>query len=139
VALDGAATRGAERLVVEIDGGAAAEAAGAGLLLAVDVELWRQRDVLLFAWPGDPSRTGGDGEAPRLAAGAPGIEAPDYELEGRRDELLARPWREARLVPEGGPEGRGRLGTWTLTLALLAAAVALLALLHRILSAQVRA
>lgn len=139
VALDGAATRGAERLVVEIDGGGAAETAGAGLLPAVDVELWRQRDVLLFAWPGDPSRTGGDGEAPRLAAGAPGLEAPDYELEDRRDELLARPWREARLVPEGSPEGRGRLGTWTLTLALLAAAVALLALLHRILSAQVRA
>lgn len=134
VALDGAATRGAERLVVEIDDGGAAEAAGAGPLPAVDVELWRQRDVLLFAWPRDPSRTGGDGEAPRLAAGAPGLEAPGYELGERRDELLARPWREARLVPEGGPEGRGRLGTWTLTLALLAAAVALLALLHRILS-----
>ena len=138
VALDGAGGPRAERLVVEIDDRGAPEAGGAGPLPAVDVELWRRRDVLLFAWPGSPGGEGGDGVEPDLAAGAAGLQAPDYQLADRREEVLARPWQEARVVPEGGSEGRGRVGAWTITLALLGAVAALIVLLHRILSEQAR-
>jgi hypothetical protein len=122
VALADAEGRGARRLAVEIDD------RGAEPLPAVDLELWRRRDVLLFAWPA------GD-EGPLLGAGAAGLEAPDYELAARRDELLARPWREARLAAEGAEEAAGgRLGAWAIALALVGAAVALVVLLDRILT-----
>lgn len=125
VALDGSESRGSRVLAVEIDD------RGGEVPPAVDLELWRTRDVLLFAWPSGAGEGG-----PLLGAGAPDLEAPDYELEERLDELLAMPWQEARVVADGGGEGRGRLGAWALTLALLAAAAALVALLHRLLAEQ---
>lgn len=108
-------------LVVEIDDG------GGAPLPAVDLELWRRRDVLLFPWPAE--RT-----TPGLAAGAAALEAPEYDLSQRAEELVARPWREARVAREGA--GGGRLGAAAITLALLAAAAALVVLLHRILGEQ---
>jgi hypothetical protein len=124
VALAEAEGRGARRLAVEIDD------RGAEPLPAVDLELWRRRDVLLFAWPA--------GDAPPLlGAGAAGLEAPDYELAARRDELLARPWREARLAAEEDAQATGgRLGAWAIALALVGAAAALVVLLDRILESQ---
>jgi hypothetical protein len=107
--------------VVEIDDG------GAAPLPAVDLELWRRSDVLLFPWPADDA-------TPVLAAGAEGLEVPEFELSGRRDELVARPWREAKLVLEG--RVGARLGAVAITLALIGAAVALLVLLDRILAEQ---
>lgn len=114
--------RGAGPWVVEIDDG------GAAPLSAVDLELWRRRDVLLFPWPAE-------GATPVLAAGAEGLEAPEFELSRRRDELVARPWREASLVLDG--DRGGGLGAVAITLALIAAAVALLVLLDRTLAEQV--
>jgi len=125
VALAEAGAGGGRRVAVEIDD------RGAEPLAAVDLELWRRRDVLLFGWP-----AGGEGRL-LLGAGADGLEAPEYELEARRQELLVRPWREARLVAEEeAAAGRGRLGAWAIGLALVAAAAALVALLHRILGEQ---
>jgi hypothetical protein len=125
VALEEAGDAAPRRVAVEIDD------RGGEPLPAVDLELWRRRDVLLFGWP-----AGGEGGL-LLGAGADGLEAPEYELEARRQELLARPWREARLVAEEeAAAGRGRLGAWAIGLALVAAAAALVALLHRILGEQ---
>lgn len=122
---DDAADAAPRRIAVEIDD------RGAEALPAVDLELWRRRDVLLFAWPA--------GGVLLLGAGASGLEAPEYELEARRLELLARPWREARLVGvEEAAAAGGRLGAWALGLALVAAAAALVVLLHRMLGERAR-
>ena len=110
------------RLLVETEGVARADAPG--------LEVWRRQDVLVFPWPS------GD-RALRLLAGAGDLEAPDWELERRRQELLARPWSAATLVPEDGPEGDGgAVGRWTVGLTLLGALTLLLVLLHRILDAR---
>lgn len=123
LALDGSP---AGRLSVEIDD------RGAAPLGSVDLELWRFRDVLLFPWP--------SGErALALGAGARDLEAPDYDLADRLDELLARPWREAHAVldePAGGPGGGGRIGSWAVAVCLVLAAALLLLLLHGVLKEQ---
>lgn len=114
----------ARRVVLEIDD------LGEAPPPALDLELWRRRDVLLFAWPGA-------GGAPLLAAGAEGVEAPESEVEGGLDALLARPWQEAVLGTEAeGATGSGRLGRWVIGLALVVALAALLLLLDRILAQQ---
>lgn len=119
------------RLVLEIESterGAAGEASeGPGPL---DVELLAHRDVLLFPWPS------GD-RAPRLTAGAEDLGPPGYDLEERRDEILARPWHRAELVPAGeeDPDG-GWVGHVTVGLTLASALALLLLLLHGILAAR---
>jgi hypothetical protein len=122
----------ARRVALEVDAGS--ETA----LPAVGLELWRRRDVLLFAWPAEGS---GDA-APALVAGAADVAAPepvDAEAEGGLAGLLARPWSEATLAIEGeAADGSGRLGRWAITLALAAALFTLLYLLHRILGEQAR-
>jgi hypothetical protein len=123
VALEEAGSGSARTIGVEIDD------RGAGPLPAVDVELWRRRDVLLFGWPA------GDGPL-LLGAGVPGLSAPDYRLAARREELLARPWREARLVGEQEAATGGRLAAWAIGLALVAAAVVLVLLLDRMLEGE---
>lgn len=110
-------------LVVEIDDG------GAAPLAAVDLELWRRRDVLLFPWPAE-------GTTPVLAAGAAELEAPELDLAARVEELVARPSREAVLAVESA--GGGRLGAVAITFTLIGAAALLLVLLHRTLVEQDR-
>jgi hypothetical protein len=113
-----------DRVAVEIDDRRAEP------LPAVDLELWRRRDVLLFPWP--------SGErALALGAGAPELEAPGYDLAGRLDELLARPWHEARVVLDQSPGGEGgRIGTWAVAVTLVVATAILLLLLHGLLREQ---
>ncbi len=112
----------ARRVVLEIDD------LGEAPPSPLDLELWRRRDVLLFAWP--PG-----GGAPTLAAGAEGVEAPAGEVEGGLDALLARSWQEAVLGTEAdGAGGTGRLGPWVVGLALVVALLTLLFLLDRILA-----
>jgi len=114
------------RLVLEVEP-SAGEGGAPG---ALDVELLRHRDVLLFPWPGQ-------GQEVRLVAGAPDLGAPDYELGDRLAELLARPSRRAELGPEGGePERDRRVGGWTMVLTLLVGLGALLWLLNGILAAR---
>ncbi len=113
------------RVIVEIDD------RDASPLASADLELWRWRDVLLFPWP--------SGErALALGAGARDLEAPDHDLAGRLDELLARPSREAHLVLDEaqGGSGGGRVGTWAVGVSLVAAAAFLLLLLHGVLKEQ---
>jgi hypothetical protein len=122
----------ARRVTLEIDSG------DEFALPAVGLELWRRRDVLLFAWPSE----GTDDAAPALVAGASDVAAPeprDLEAEGGLAGLLARPWSEATLAIEGADSASsGRLGTWAIALALVAAFCTLLFLLHRNLSEQAR-
>ncbi len=121
VALGGAPGAG---VTVEIDD------RGAGPLPAVDLELWRRRDVLLFPWP--------SGErALALGAGAAELEAPNFDLAGRLGELLARPWHEARVVLDQAPGGGGgRVGSWAVAATLIVATAILLLLLHGVLKEQ---
>ncbi|MDX1996461.1 MAG: DUF3999 family protein [Thermoanaerobaculia bacterium] len=110
----------AERLVVEIADGDDAP------VPSLTVELWRRLDVLLFFWPQTSERV-------TLEAGATELAAPRYELEARRGELLARPWRPASVIAEAAGVENGRRGRWILLASLGGAALFLLALLHRIL------
>lgn len=116
----------ARRVVLEIDDG------GETPPRSLDLELWRRRDVLLFAWP--PG-----GGAPLLAAGAEGVEAPAVEVEGGLEALLARPWQEAVLGTEGaGAAGSGRVGRWAIGIALVTGLASLLFLLDRILAGHAK-
>jgi len=136
----------ASRLVLEIDPGdrigradpVGDAAEGAVAPGALDLELWRRQDLLLFGWPGGGS--GGDrgnGATLRLAAGAEDLEAPDYDLASGGDELLARPSRRAELAVEGAEQPRGGwVAGWTVGLTLAVAFCFLLLLLDRILSAR---
>lgn len=114
------------RLVLAVeDLSAAAGASGPG---ALELELWRHRDLLLFPWPeGD--------RAVRLVAGSPDLEAPEYDLAERRGELLARPWRGAEIAAEAGADDRGWVARITVGVTLGGALLLLLFLLHRILAA----
>lgn len=91
----------------------------------LEVDLWRRRDALFFVWPQSAGRV-------RLLAGSPGLAPPRYDLAALADLLPVRPWREASLqtVARGGVWERSR---WPLLATLALAAVALLALLGRIL------
>lgn len=141
IALAGAREEGvrrAGRLELEIAGsgtgpagGGSADAADLRFPGGIDLELWRRQDLLLFPWP--------SGDAPfRLTAGAEDLEAPDYDLAGRRDELLARPSRRAEMVSLAAAARSGRAGGWvsgwTVALTLAVALAVLLALLDRILA-----
>lgn len=96
-------------------------------LPALDVQVWRRRDVLLFVWP----QLGDEGEV-QLLAGAEGLEAPRYDLAALGPALAGHPWQPAEIRSErtGPPWWSG----WVLPLGLAAAGIWLLALLRRILS-----
>jgi len=97
-------------------------------LPAVDVTLWRRRHVLIFPWP--------QGEI-TLCAGARGLQAPSYDLEALREDIIARPAAEASAAPvEATKAGAGSwqqrpAARWVFLGALLAAAVVLLLILSR--------
>ena len=141
LALDGIP---AWRVTLEIDD------RGQAPLAAVDLELWRRRDVLLFPWPlsesdgtprlaagGEDPAAGGNGTNGGGGGGDGGSDTLVGPLDAQLASLLARPWQEARLVMEGeGSEVSGSLGKWTVALALIVALCTLLFLLHRILGPQ---
>jgi hypothetical protein len=97
---------------------------------AVDVAVWRRRQVLVFVWPAA-------GEV-RLLAGASDLAAPRYDLELLAPQLLARPWRPARVdVGGGGPAAReAPWQPWLLPAALAVAGAGLLLLLGRLLATR---
>lgn len=67
-------------------------------LPGVEARVWRRQEGLVFVWPGTPSV--------RLVAGAEGLDAARYDLEARRDELLARAGRTVGLgAAESGSQG----------------------------------
>lgn len=97
-------------------------------LTAVDLAVWRRRDVLLFAWPGQ-------GRV-QLLAGAPELTAPVYDLAALAEVLPSRPWQLAEVdltgdLREGAPPAWSR---WVIPATLAVAALFLLALLRRILA-----
>jgi hypothetical protein len=102
-------------------------------LAALDAELWRRRDVLLFVWP---QAAAGHPEAVRLLAGSERLAAPAYDFATLGEELLARPWQPADLDLEGTvPKAGGKPWTrWAMPVALALAGVFLLLLLRRILA-----
>jgi len=130
-------SRRARRLELELEprGGArragpSGAGSGDGATSTLDLEVWRRQDLLLFPWPS------GDGPL-RLTAGADALEAPEYDLASRRDELLVRPSRRAEMVaptPNGSGAGSGWVALWTVGLTLLVALGVLLVLLDRILA-----
>ena len=95
---------------------------------AVNVALWRRRDVLLFAWPGE-------GRV-RLLAGAPELRAPAYDLAALAEVLPTRPWHAAELDTSGElrPGAPPWWSRWVVPATLALAALFLLALLRRILA-----
>jgi hypothetical protein len=95
---------------------------------AVNLAVWRRRDVLLFAWPGQ-------GRV-QLLAGAPEMTAPVYDLAALAEVLPSRPWQLAEVglsgdLRQGAPPGWSR---WVIPASLAVAALFLLALLRRILA-----
>lgn len=121
LALDGVA---AARLIVELDDGDNPP------LGRLETAAWRRRDELVFVWPERGPVT--------LVAAARNVRPPRYDLTLAADRLLARPWVPAELdlaAATGAAAERGRLGRMVLYAALALAAVALLALLYRMLRA----
>jgi hypothetical protein len=98
-------------------------------LRAVDVAVWRRRDVLLFVWP---DRVKGD--EVRLLAGAATLEAPRYDLAALGPALLGHAWEPAEIRGTGEAPATPWWNRWVLPVAVTAAAVWLLVLLRRILS-----
>lgn len=96
-------------------------------LPALDVQVWRRRDVLLFVWPD----LGKGGEV-QLLVGAEGLEEPRYDLAALGPALAGHPWETAEIRSEhtGPPWWSGSV----LPLGLTAAGIWLLVLLRRILS-----
>jgi hypothetical protein len=97
-------------------------------LAGLGAELWRRRDVLLFVWPDT-------GSPVRLVAGPGTLMAPSYDLQALGDTLLSYPWQPAE-VSQGRAPARSQpwWSRWMRPMILLAAALALLILLRRILA-----
>lgn len=98
-------------------------------LRAVDVAVWRRRDVLLFVWP-DVAK----GEGVRLLAGAATLEAPRYDLAALGPALLGHAWEPAEIRSAGEAPEPPWWNRWVLPAAVLGATIWLLILLRRILS-----
>jgi hypothetical protein len=98
-------------------------------LESVDVHVWRRSDALLFAWP--------DADELRLVLPSPGAGPPRYDLALIADEVRARPAVAATAERIEAPPAPGpvddQAGRLALVGALALAAVALLALLVRML------
>jgi hypothetical protein len=99
-------------------------------LSTVGIAVWRRRDVLLFAWPGQGSV--------QLLAGAPELTAPVYDLAALAEVLPSRPWQPAEVDLSGDlGDRRGAppaWSRWVIPASLAVAALFLLALLRRILA-----
>jgi len=91
-------------------------------------DLWRRRDVFLFAWP--------EGEEPvRLVAGPATLTTPSYDLQALGDVLLSYPWHTAELGQGRAPaRSHPWWSRWMRQIILLVATIALGFLLRRILS-----
>jgi hypothetical protein len=98
-------------------------------LRAVDVAVWRRRDVLIFVWP--QMEEGGE---VRLLAGAKTLAAPRYDFAALGPALLARPWEAAEIRSAGEASEAPWWNRWVMPLAIAGAGVWLLVLLRRILS-----
>lgn len=98
-------------------------------LRAVDVAVWRRRDVLLFVWPETAK-----GEGVRLLAGAAALEAPRYDLAALGQSLLGHAWEPAEIRSAGEAPEPPWWNRWVMPAAVTAATVWLLILLRRILS-----
>lgn len=98
-------------------------------LRAVDVAVWRRRDVLLFVWP-DVAK----GDEVRLLAGAAALETPRYDLAAIGPALVGRAWEPAEIRSAGEAPEPPWWNRWVLPVAVTAAVVWLLILLRRILS-----
>jgi len=98
-------------------------------LRAVDVAVWRRRDVLIFVWP--QMEEGGE---VRLLAGAKTLAAPRYDFAALGPALLARPWEAAEIRSAGEAPAAPWWNRWVMPLAIAGAGVWLLVLLRRILS-----
>jgi hypothetical protein len=98
-------------------------------LRAVDVAVWRRRDVLLFVWP---EMAKGDGV--RLLAGAAALEAPRYDLAALGPALLGHAWEPAEIRSAGEAPEPPWWNRWVMPTAVIGAGVWLLILLRRILS-----
>jgi hypothetical protein len=98
-------------------------------LRAVDVAVWRRRDVLLFVWP---EMAKGDGV--RLLAGAAALDAPRYDLAALGPALLGHAWEAAEIRSAGEAPEPPWWNRWVMPIAVLGAGVWLLILLRRILS-----
>lgn len=100
-------------------------------LPSVEARVWRREDGLVFVWPGTSSI--------HLVAGAEGLGAPRYDLEARRDELLARAGRAVGLgaAESGSPSAPSAAGDraerFLLLGALVLAGLLLVGLLARLL------
>lgn len=100
-------------------------------LPSVDIVAWRQRDVLLFPWPGGAGLT--------LLAGAPALPPPVYDLASLKDELLSRAAITATIdgAPRAlhpsrkGSTGRFDMKRWILVLCLAFASAVLLFIFFR--------
>lgn len=98
-------------------------------LRAVDVAVWRRRDVLLFVWPKTAK-----GDEVRLLAGAAALEAPRYDLAAQGPSLLGHAWEAAEIRSAGEAPEPPWWNRWVMPAAVMAATVWLLILLRRILS-----
>lgn len=98
-------------------------------LPAVDVAVWRRRDVLLFVWPKI-----GRGEEVRLFAGAAALEAPRYDLAALGPALLGHAWETAEIRSAGESSDPPWWSRWVLPVAVTGATLWLLILLRRILA-----
>jgi hypothetical protein len=98
-------------------------------LRAVDVVVWRRRDVLLFVWP-DMAK----GDEVRLLAGAAALEAPRYDLAAQGPALLGHAWETVEIRSAGEAPEPPWWNRWVMPAAVIGATVWLLILLRRILS-----
>jgi hypothetical protein len=98
-------------------------------LRAVDVAVWRRRDVLIFVWPRVE-----ESEEVRLLAGAKALEAPRYDFAALGPALLGRPWEAAEIRSVGEAPEPPWWNRWVMPAALAAVALWLVVLLRRILS-----
>ncbi|MDP9120904.1 MAG: hypothetical protein M3O15_05955, partial [Acidobacteriota bacterium] len=97
-------------------------------LAALDVDLWRRDDVLLFAWPE---------RAPvHLLTGNPALRPPDYDLAALAPVLPGLPWLPAEVRLSGDPPAGPApwWQRWILPATLSLATLGLLLLLRQILN-----
>jgi hypothetical protein len=119
------ATQPAARLEITIHDGDDAP------LTDIDLSLWRRADQLVFVWPGEGGVS--------LAAGAPRLGAPDYDIQALETELLGRPALSAQLVERPVAKDAvistlylSRARSWLLLGVLAGAGVVLLIMLGRL-------
>ncbi len=104
---------------------------------SVSVRVWRRRESVRFVWP--------EGEAPVLRVGAIDVGLPDYDLTALEGALIALPAGEVTLGERepltglAGASAAAEDSGWLPTAALGLAALAMLAVLWRVLRASSQA